>query len=683
MSPAYQLAVTLSWIDKMTGPVKKTFASLKNARSMIERGKGLAESGRNMSITGAIASESGRRMVDSLWSLMGPTQEINDAMANLETVTTSTMGSIDKSMAASRKAAVQWSKKHSDSAADFARTTYMMASAGLNDVQALEATKTAMTVAKATMADAGETANLVATLYNNMGDKTKNVRSEMTRLGDTLTRTQQYFQFKNLGQLTEGLTYAVPTALQFSQSIEEVNTVIGMLNNAGLQGSQAGTAYAASMRTMIKASNELGFALGRNDKGGISFIKTVENIRRKYGDFNQMSDQTKVAFQKTFGDEGLRAIALLMSKTEGMNAALKVVTNSAGAAAKAQRNIELKSPSEQLDIFRNNVNAVKDAIAVNFLPSVTKLLPRVISLLDKLGGFAEKHPGIVKVGLSIFALGAAALTVFGPVLSLLGAVKMLGGNGLQLIGWLVKGFLYLRKIMTGGKIITVLKLIGSTSKIVGSVVMRALMSAAASVWSFTAALLACPITWIVLGVIALAAGVYLLIRNWKQVGPVIGNVIKTIGGFFFNLGKSAFKWGANLLGMFVQGIFGKIASLKKGLIYTANQIKRFLGFHSPAEDGPGKSAHQWAPNLMSMYSKGIIAGTPGLRRAALGAALAVSTAMMQAPISAPLSARPTGAAKTEMAQRPIVINELNVTLEGVQEPEDFIARFRKIVEEIG
>jgi TP901 family phage tail tape measure protein len=745
MSPAFKLAVTLSWIDKMTGPVKKTFNSLKNAQSMIDRGQGWAESGKNISIAGAMASESGRQMVNSLRSLTGPTQEINDAMASLGTVTTSTMGSIEKSMAASRKAAVNWSKKHANSAAKFVRTTYMMASAGLNDVQALEATKTAMTVATATMGDAGEAANLVAVLYNNMGDKTKNVRSEMTRLGDTLTRTQQYFQFKNLGQLTEGLTYAVPSALQFGQSIEEVNTVLGMLNNAGLQGSQAGTAYAASMRTMIKASGDLHFALGRNQKGGISFIKTIENIRKRYGDFNKMSDRTKMAFQKAFGDEGLRAISLLMSKTDGLNTALKAVTNSAGAAAKAQKKMESASPSKQFQIFRQKIDAVKDSFAVNLLPSIIKTLPVISKLIEKVGTFAEKHPGIVKIGLGIFALGAAALTVFGPVLSLVGAVKMLGGNGLQLIGSIGKGLKYLQKIATSGKIVGAFKLIGSVSRTVGSVIVRALMGAASSVWSFTAALLANPITWIVLGVAALAAGIYLLIRNWNtvktacigfwktitgiwgklpgwakgiftalfiilapiiaiplliiknwnKIGPVIGNIIKIIGGFFANLGKNALQWGANLLEMFIQGIKDKIASLKKGLIYAAGQIKKFLGFHSPAEAGPGATAHKWAPNLMGMYANGIIAGTPGLRRAALGAALAISTAMAQAPgnvshapayrTGAPVApARAASVAKTETSpKKPIIFDHCTFNFGKVDDPRSFVDILQNLTEEIG
>jgi TP901 family phage tail tape measure protein len=737
----YQLAVMVSLVDKITGPAQKVFGSLKNYEAMIEKGKGWVESGKQMSIAGAMAKGSADQMIDSLRSLTAPTQAVDDAMANLETVTTSTMGSMEKSMAASRKAAIDWSKKHSDSAAKFAQTTYMMASAGLNDVQALEATKTAMTVAKATMADSGETANLVAILYNNMGDKTKNVRMEMTRLGDVLTKTQQYFQFKNLGQLTEGLTYAVPTALQFSQSIEEVNAVIGMLNNAGLQGSQAGTAYAASMRTMIKASKDLGFTLGRNTNGGISLIKTIENIRKKYGDFATMSDKTKMAFQQAFGDEGLRAIALLLGKTNEMNAALKVVSNSAGAAAAAQRQIEMKSPSEQYQILQNNLDAVRDTLASKLLPSVLALIPTVNKLLDSFGRFAEKHPGLVKLAVGAFALGAAILAVVAPILTVTGAMTMMAGHGLTGLGKIAKGILYLQKLVTGGKIVSGVKAVGVAMKLAFSAGSRAILAAAQSVWGFITALLANPITWVVIGVVALAAGAYLLIRNWSavkaffiniwtsitgtwnqmpgwlqnlvngllivfmpfigipllivrnwetikaffiglwnsivanwstilawaknigvallvafapfigipllvianwnKIGPALQSVMKAIGNWFAGLGQQALQWGANLITMFVRGIQQKIAVLKDGVVYVANQIKRFLGFHSPAEAGPGAEADVWAPNLMKMFQKGITAGVPGLRKAATAAALGVSMALAQ-----------TGAPALAMGTRP-------------------------------
>lgn len=78
--------------------------------------------------------------------------------------------------------------------------------------------------------------------------------------------------------------------------------------------------------------------------------------------------------------------------------------------------------------------------------------------------------------------------------------------------------------------------VASTTSLVPS-----LASATASAWAFTAALLANPITWIVLGIVGLGVALYLLASNWddvsgwfmdrwEQVGSVATGAIDWIGG---------------------------------------------------------------------------------------------------------------------------------------------------------
>lgn len=740
MSPIFQLAVVFSAIDKMTGPARKMFGSLKNYEQTIEKGKGLVTYGNQLSVAGAMTQGAADKMIGALKSISAPAIEVSDALAKLEPVTVSTMGRIQRSMNAEKKAAISWSKIHSDTAAQFINTTYMMASAGLNDIQSIEGTRTALTVAKATMGDATEAASLLATTYNNMGDKTKNVRKEMTRLGDIITKTQQFYQIKNLDQLSQGLSYAIPSAKQYGSTIEEVAAIMGMLNSAGLQGSMAGTAYTATMRQMIKASKDLGFALGRNENGGISLIKTVENIRKKYGDFNKMSDSTKMKFQQAFGDEGLRAIALLLGKTEEMNKALVTVTNSAGAAAAAQKTIELKSDTAQYQILQNNIDAIKIALAKNLLPSINQMMPSIIKLVNWFGKFVEKHPGLAKLVLSSLALGAAILAIVAPVMSVAGGFLTMAGYGIQGVGKIAQGVMFLQKLIVSGKLFNGIKMIGALGRTAFSALARALIPAIQATWSFTAALLANPTTWIVIGIIALIVAIVLLAKNWKKVSAWLGSAwawvvngfkkliawfktspfgkvvlgllvafmpfigiplliatywkqivpiaskvwngvvmvfqaaIKWIKGlpwltiglviltaflpfigipilivrnwgriktFFGGLGswiremfaglvQMALNWGRNLLGMFIKGITEKVKHLKEALRGAATKIKNFLGFHSPTKEGPGSTAHRWAPNLMNMYQSGIVSGTPGIKRAAVAAALSLSMALAQA-----------------------------------------------------
>lgn len=731
MSPLYKLAVMVSLVDKMTGPAKKVFGQLKNYEQMIATGRGWADYGKHMSVSGAMVQGAADQMINALSSVLGPTTAVNDEIAKLETVTTSTMGSMTQSMNTTRKAAFEWSKIHADTAAKFVTASTVLGGAGLNDIQAIEGTRASLTLAKGTFGEAGEAAELMGVLYNNMGNKAISARKEMGRLADVVTVTQQLNQIKNMGQLAEGYKYAVPSALQHGSSLEEVSAIVGALNTVGLAGGQAGTAYAATMRQMIKASNELGFAIGRNAEGGVSLIKTMENIRAKYGDFNSMSDVTKVKFQQAFGDEGLRAISLLMGKTGDLNKALKAITNSAGAAAKAQATVEQKSPTEQYQILRNNIDAVKDSIAVNLIPSILGCIPVVTALLDRFGRFAEAHPLLTKLAVGGFALIAVLLAIVAPIMSVAGGFIMMAGYGLEGIGRIAKQMQHLQKVLTSSKLLGGIKSFGAMAR-------TGFLTAARAAWTFTAALLANPITWIVLGIVAVAAGAYLIIKNWSKVKaffvglwnsitsiwnnmpgwmqglvnglliafmPIVGipllivrnwERIKQVGTFLADLAKQAFRWGGNLIGMFVEGIKQKISTLKNGLFNTAAEIKRYLGFSSPTDAGPGAAADKWAPNLMRMYQAGIVAGTPGVQRAALGTAMAVSMALasgsgapalamggppLSTPGGAPVRAVSTQAPKTS-DDKQIIFKNCNFTVIA-NNPNDLFEQLRDIAEESG
>ena len=48
----------------------------------------------------------------------------------------------------------------------------------------------------------------------------------------------------------------------------------------------------------------------------------------------------------------------------------------------------------------------------------------------------------------------------------------------------------------------------------------------------------------------------------------------------------------------------------------AQEAANFLGFHSPTKEGPGSEADQWAPNLVNMFTSGLLAGVNQVAMAA-------------------------------------------------------------------
>ena len=91
-----------------------------------------------------------------------------------------------------------------------------------------------------------------------------------------------------------------------------------------------------------------------------------------------------------------------------------------------------------------------------------------------------------------------------------------------------------------------------------------------AMWAVNAAMMASPITWIILGISAIIAGIVLLITHIEEVGQFfqsvfggvaefLGGICQTIGDFFVGLWEG-FKAGVQGAWDFITGIFGNLAS---------------------------------------------------------------------------------------------------------------------------
>ena len=617
MESVFKLAAIYSVVDKMSGPVKRMAGTVLKYQAMMNKAEGWKKSGMIIGTEAAVINETAEKMKNSFLSLVAPAARVEDAVAKLSTVTTPAFGSMRDALAASKNAALDWSKKHLDAVDVYLAANTQMASAGLNSVQAIAGTEAALSAARANMGDVGESTELLATLYNNMGDKAGDAGQEMTKLADVLTVTMQAFQIKDLNTLGEGLKYAVPSALQFKLSIQEVNTVIGMLNNSGLKGGQAGTSFAAAMRNMNKASAELGFSIAKTADGGTDFIKTLENIKGRYGDFSSMTDAQQEAFKQAFGDEGLRVISLLLNKTGDLNRALQDITNSAGATAQALGTIEGTSAS-QAAIAMQALDALIIRLGERLLASgtlVNTILPGFIGFIEVLGdlavGFMETFPGFTTFIVSLGAIVFGFLAIAGPIMVAASAIMLFGGNALKVFAYIKEGLWKLYYYAASGELsekITALKnsmvsafntgraailrcadgmktfaasvwqsakamataaAQGIKNFVTGLVSMarQAIVTAAtalpaliSSVWAFTAALLANPMTWVVLGIMALIGAIVLCVVYWDDIRAAAATAWDAISV----AAAAAFEW--------LKGVFSGIVT------WLGDLLDSFLSF---------------------------------------------------------------------------------------------------------
>lgn len=136
-----------------------------------------------------------------------------------------------------------------------------------------------------------------------------------------------------------------------------------------------------------------------------------------------------------------------------------------------------------------------------------------------------------------------------------------------------------------------------------------------AVWSFTTALLANPITWIVLGIGALIGILYLLGVRWDDVKNIVGNVVGWIRdrwtdlmGWFAGIpdwfGRIFSSIGNAISGAF-RGVINWVIDRLNWLVDRGNDIIHGINVISPFGDIPG------IPHIPRMHTGGVVQGRPG------------------------------------------------------------------------
>jgi TP901 family phage tail tape measure protein len=555
------LGIVMSLKDKLSGPARKVMDSLKGIEKAAELGRRIRGRGLEMQGIGALWNEIGQRGAGAMRAFMGEAYDLDDALASVRTISSGTFGSVEADVQAVSKAAREWALTWSDSATDFARSSYMMLSAGLDTRQSIAGTETALAVARATMGDATQAASLLATIYNNLGDRTADARLEMARLGDVVTRTQQAFKIADLGQLSEGLKYAVPSAKAFGISLEQVSAVVGKLNDAGLEGSMAGTALSATMRQMLKASKDLGFEVVRTASGGVDLVATFEMIERSFGSFGAMSDEMKGKFQKAFGEEGVRSMQLLLGNTQALRSGLDAVSNATGVTTSSQKVMESTGAAAWRNLA-NHVSELKFVIAQDLGPALYQIIDGLKSAVGGVKDFVQAHPDLSAFAAKWLVLGVATLAVVGPLTMVMGFLTQTAGLFIGAYASMFKFGAYLKTTLVPwlGTAAATIKGALMTSLVA---VKGALITAATAAWSFAAALLANPITWIVAGVAALGVGIYQAVKHWDELKVALYAADRWIRDAFGALGDWFGRlWDgiAGAAGQAMEGVKGAVGS---------------------------------------------------------------------------------------------------------------------------
>ena len=204
---------------------------------------------------------------------------------------------------------------------------------------------------------------------------------------------------------------AIAGALGYS--VEDVATAVGLMANAGIKGSIAGTALKNTFNGLLEGATLSGEALGEYEFTALQadgtmkgFKETLDELR---GAFSQMSDAEKVQNAMLIaGKRGYNGLLAILNATEeDYNKLTSAINDSAGAAERMAQ-IKLDNLKGDLALANSAAEAFKESVGAALIPILRGLVQVGTEAMSAMASFAGAFPEITQAVAALAAgLGAA------------------------------------------------------------------------------------------------------------------------------------------------------------------------------------------------------------------------------------------------------------------------------------
>lgn len=531
LESVFKLSLIMNMIDNLSGPMAGVASKVGANVSKLDA---ISEGFGNAAKAGAVMQETGAQITGAVLAPVEATFETQRALGELASLGVQDLGAVED---AARSFSDQWA---GTTKSDFISAAYDIKSgiASLTDEGVAQYTELAGLTAKATKSTVGEMTSLFATGYgiykNYYADLTDIEFGEMFSAGIS----QSVKQFKTTGsEMGSAIESLGASATNANVPLEEQLSVLGMLQ-ATMSGSEAGTKYAAFLQAAAKGGDALGLSFLDANNQLKSMPEIIDQLRGKYGETIDAVEKQQLA--EAFGtDEAVDLIDLMYGKVGdlqtnivGMYDALGSGTGVAQAMASAINETE----PERFERLQQRIHNVTESIGGSLLPTVNDFMGVGEQVLTKVGAWIDQNQELVRVIMLIVLAVGGFLVVGGSLIAVISGVGLVVTKTISTFKMLKAGFLMAKGALT--PLIT-------------------------SVWSFTSALLANPVTWIVIGIVALIAALVLLYNKCEW----FRNAVNAIIDFFKEKLGAALEVAKNIFG----AIGGAISSVMDAAKATVSE----------------------------------------------------------------------------------------------------------------
>ena len=561
----FKLSLVMNMVDHLSGPLagiaSRVGADVSKLDALGQTFGGFVKAGTAM-------QEAGSQITSAVLAPVEATFETRRALGELASLGVEDLDALE---GAARNFSDQWS---GTTKADFISAAYDIKSgiSSLSDEGVAEFTALAALTAKATKSTASEMTSLFATgygIYKGYYDDLTDIQfGEMFSAG--IAESVRAFKTSGTG-MAQGIQSLGASATTANVPLEEQLAILGMLQ-ATMGGAEAGTKYKAFLRSAAKGGEALGLSFLDANNQLLSMPEILEQLRGKFGE--TMDAAEKMELQKAFGDtEAVALIDLLYSKTGDLQDNILNLYDAMGqgtGVAQDMASAIQETEPERFARLQQRIHNVTESIGNSLLPTVNDLMGKGEQVLTKVASWIEENKELVKIIMLIVLAIGGFLTVAGTVIAVVGGVGLVITKAVSAFKILKAGFLLAK---------------GALAPLIGSV------------WSFTAALLANPVTWIVIGIVALIAALVLLYNKCEW----FRNGVNAILGFFKEKLGAALEVARNIFGA-IGGVIGRVLGAAKATVQEKlDNMKRAYEEHGGGIRGAAAAAME---GVKGVYTAG-------------------------------------------------------------------------------
>ena len=364
--------------------------------------------------------------------------DFDSAMSQVAAVS----GATGKDFDALRSKAREMGSKTKFSATEAAEAMNYMAMAGWKTEDMLGGIEGVMNLAAASGEDLATTSDIVTDALTAFGLSAK----DSGHFADILAAASSNAN-TNVSMMGETFKYCAPIAGALGFSAEDTAKAIGLMANAGIKSSQAGTALRTIMNNLAGDVKISGKAIGdvtiatTNADGSMRDLSDIlADCRSAFGNLTE-SEKAQAA-ESLVGKNAMSGFLALMNAGEGdIEKLSSAIDNCDGSAEKMAMTMQ-DNLAGQLTILKSQLQELAISFGDILMPAIRSIVSKLQGFVDKLNGMDEgTKRTIVTIALLVASIGPL-LIIIGTTISKIG-VAMQGfvklANGVSKLKVAIQG----------------------------------------------------------------------------------------------------------------------------------------------------------------------------------------------------------------------------------------------------